>query len=283
MSLNEFQIRSYHDRGFLSPVDAFNRDDMERLQRAFDDFEQQCLDRSGPIVGSPMQFRPHLHQPWAAALVRRPEILDPVESIIGPDILVYHLTIWIKEPGAESYVSWHQDSTYFGLDPFVHVTAWVALTGASEEMGCMRMIPGSHHRGEVPLDEVRTDASLMLRAGQVVTVDESSEAVVATPLEVGQFSLHHTLTLHASGANRTQQRRIGLGISYIPTSCRCTAGQRVNATLVRGSDRYGHFDLEEPPRRAADERGLSQLEHSLQRWNAMRKETKTRVLNRMAH
>jgi len=283
VSLNEFQVSTYHDRGFLSPIDGFQADEMRRLQRAFDDFERQCLERGGPIAGSPMQFRPHLHQPWAADLVRRPEILDAVESLIGPDILVYHVTIWIKEPGADSYVSWHQDSTYFGLAPFVHVTAWLALTEASEDMGCMRMIPGSHRRGELPLDEVRPGGNLMLRAGHALTVDESSEEVVATPLDAGQFSLHHTLTLHASGPNRAERRRVGLGISYIPTSCRCTARQRVDATLVRGVDRFGHFDLEERPERAGDDSGLARLDRSLQRWNAMRRETKARVLERMAH
>src|SRR3954447_22774326 len=74
------------------------------------------------------RVKPYLLFPWAAELVRHPRILDLIEPVIGPDILVFHTTVWLKEAHSENYVPWHQDATYFGLAPFEHVTAWVALT-----------------------------------------------------------------------------------------------------------------------------------------------------------
>ena len=141
-------------------------------------------------------------------------------------------------------------------------------------MGCMRMATGSHLNGELAVSETRNDPSLLLRAGQVVHVDETSLDIEPVPLRAGQFSLHHTLTLHCSGPNQTESRRIGFGISYIPTRCRCIATQRVNATLVRGDDRYGHFDLEATPQATSVQDNERQHAASVQRWNAMRAQIK---------
>ena len=83
-------------------------------------------------------------------LVRHPKVLDAVESLIGPDIMIYHLTSWFKEPGDGTHVSWHQDGTYFGLEPYEQITAWIALTDATPEMGCIKIIPGSQVIGQRP-------------------------------------------------------------------------------------------------------------------------------------
>jgi hypothetical protein len=280
MKLTVEQTEEYRRDGFVSPLEAFSDDEVKVWRQ---DLERMETAAGGPgsLKGTPLQFRPYLHQGWAAEIVGRTEILDAVESLIGPNILAYHLTIWIKEPNSSAYVSWHQDSTYFGLTPFEHVTAWIALTDATEEMGCMRMIPGSHHRGETVLSEVRDDSELMLRQGQALAIDEDKEKVVPVPLKAGQFSLHHTLTMHYSASNLSDGRRIGLGISYIPTDCRNVTGQRVSATLVRGQDDYGHFDLEPPFDPNDPQRGRECLDRSVQEWNAMRAETAKLVERRM--
>lgn len=280
MKLTVEQTAAYRRDGFVSPLDAFSGGEVRAWRLNLEQMEA-AAGGPGSLKGTPLQYRPYLHQNWAAEIVRRPEILDAVETLIGPNILAYHLTIWIKEPNSNAYVSWHQDSTYFGLTPFEHVTAWVALTEATEEMGCMRMIPGSHLRGEIPLSEVLDDSELMLRQGQVLAVDEAAENIVTVPLKAGQFSLHHTLTMHYSAANLSDKRRIGLGISYIPAHCRNVTGQRVSATLVRGRDDYGHFDLEPPFDPNDPQRGRARLDRSLQEWNAMRVETVKLVEQRM--
>jgi len=280
MKLNAGQIERYERFGYLSPLDAFSDDEVKDWRQGLEQLEAET-GGPGSLKGTPLQFRPYLHREWAADIVRRPEILDAVESLIGSDILVYHLTIWIKEANSSAYVSWHQDSTYFGLTPFDHVTAWVALTDASETMGCVRMIPGSHLRGEAVLSEVRDDSELMLRQGQVLAIDEAEETVVPVPLKAGQFSLHHTLTMHTSGANESDVRRIGLGISYIPARCKGTTDQRVSAMLVRGEDRFGHFELEPAFEPSDIQSARDRHARSMRQWNAMRVETAERVKRRM--
>jgi ectoine hydroxylase-related dioxygenase (phytanoyl-CoA dioxygenase family) len=183
-------------------------------------------------------------------LLRHPAILDAVEGLIGPDILVFTCTWFIKEPESAAIAAWHQDATYFGLRPHRHVTAWVALTDATAESGCMEFLPGSHEGGQRPhLSGVVPES--VNRAQQAVDGAVDDAPAVLAPLRAGEFSLHHTLTLHRSAPNRSRDRRIGLGISYIPTHVRHqSTTHKAPATLVRGVDRFGHFELEPAP--AAD-------------------------------
>ena len=214
------------------------------------------------------RLKPYLLYPWAAELVRHPRILDAVEELIGPDILVFHTTIWLKEPRSTNFVPWHQDATYFGLDPHEHVTAWVALTASTPEKGCVQVMPGSHRSGQRPHRDQR-DPAAMLSRGQTLadTVDES--AVVDLVLQPGEVSLHHTLLVHRSGPNRSDERRIDVGISYVPTRVRHIGPTRLSATLVRGTDRYGHFDSEAAPRAEGDPAAIEAHADSLGRfWTA---------------
>ncbi len=197
------------------------------------------------------RVKPYLLFPWAAEIVRHPAILDAVEDLVGPDILVIHTTLWWKPAGSEGFVPWHQDGTYFGLAPHEHVTAWLALTPSTEESGCVTVLPGSHLHGQLPHAD-RKDPRVMLSRGQTVTAEVEAARAVPIPLSPGEFSLHDTLVLHASAPNRAAHDRIGLGISYIPTRVRHVGSTRLSATLVRGEDRYGHFDLEATPRAEAD-------------------------------
>jgi ectoine hydroxylase-related dioxygenase (phytanoyl-CoA dioxygenase family) len=191
-------------------------------------------------------FKPHLLFPWVDEIVHAPEVLDAVEDLIGPDIRLFHLTVWPKDAGSGAYVSWHQDATYFALEPMCHVTAWVALTDASIEAGCMEVVPGSHKLGQLRHADMQDPENLLSR-GQTLAVDVDRSKTAYMPVKAGQFSLHHTHLVHNSRPNRSSDRRIGLGISYIPTYARCSARRRVTAMLVRGRDTYGHFDDERRP------------------------------------
>jgi len=193
-------------------------------------------------------FKPHLLFTWVDEIVHHPAVLDAVEDLIGPDIRLYHLSVWPKNAGDGAYVSWHQDATYFGLEPAVQVTAWVALTDASIEAGCMEVIPGSHTLGQLHHAEEGETTKNLLSRGQTITADVDKRRTEFMPVRAGQFSLHHTHLVHNSRPNLSADRRIGLGLSYIPTSVRCTSRTRVTAMLVRGTDRYGHFDDEPRPR-----------------------------------
>jgi ectoine hydroxylase-related dioxygenase (phytanoyl-CoA dioxygenase family) len=156
-------------------------------------------------------------------------------------------------------VSWHQDGTYFGLEPFEQITAWIALTDATPEMGCVRIIPGSHVIGQRPHRDTSVPGNLLSR-GQTIEARPDDTRSVMMPLHAGQISLHHTHVVHSSEPNRTSERRIGIGVSYIPPHCRLINDVRVTASLVRGRDEYGHFDPE--PRPAGDFDVASRAAHA---------------------
>jgi non-heme Fe2+,alpha-ketoglutarate-dependent halogenase len=215
------------------------------------------------------RVKPYLLFPWAAELVRHPRILDLVEDVIGPDILVFHTTAWLKPPYSENYVPWHQDATYFGLAPFEHVTAWVALTPSRAESGCVRVIPGFHHKGQLAHVDDHNDPLTMLSRGQTLAETIREEDAVDLVMEPGDVSLHHTLIAHSSGPNRSDDWRIGIGISYIPTSVRHTGPTRLSATLARGTDRFHHFDHEAAPQAELDVAALAVHSDSQSRyWQA---------------
>jgi ectoine hydroxylase-related dioxygenase (phytanoyl-CoA dioxygenase family) len=198
--------------------------------------------RGGPI-DFPEKSKSYLLFDWADQLVHHPRILDAVEDVIGPDILVYHSTLFLKEAHTPAYVRWHQDSTYFYLDPHLHITAWVALSDATEQAGCMRALPGSHLWGSFEHDD-KPEPMNMIRRGQGISNRFDHETGVPMPVMAGQMSLHHTDLVHASGANESDDRRLGFAISYIPAHLKPTGPVRPSALCVRGKD-HGHFLAEQ--------------------------------------
>jgi non-heme Fe2+,alpha-ketoglutarate-dependent halogenase len=242
--LTEAQIERYHRDGFVYPIDAFAAEEARRYRRAMEEFEAA----QGRQLTKGHNFKPHLLFTWVDEIVHHPAILDAVEDVIGPDIRLFHLSLWPKNAGDPAYVSWHQDATYFGLEPPLQVTAWVALTDASIEAGCMEVIPGSHKLGQLHHAEHSEATNNLLSRGQTITVEFDKSRTEFMPLRAGQLSLHHTHLAHNSRPNLSADRRIGLGLSFIPTSVRCTSRTRLTAMLVRGTDRYGHFDDEPRPR-----------------------------------
>jgi ectoine hydroxylase-related dioxygenase (phytanoyl-CoA dioxygenase family) len=236
------QIARYERDGYICPVDAFPAERANAWRERLEAFERA----EGQKMTRGHNFKPHLLFPWVDEIVHAPEVLDAVEDLIGPDIRLFHLTVWPKDAGSGTYVSWHQDATYFALEPACHVTAWVALSDAPVESGCMEVVPGSHKLGQLPHAEMQDPENLLSR-GQTLAVDIERATTAFMPVKAGQFSLHHTHLVHNSRPNRSNDRRIGLGISYIPTSARCTAKARVTAMLVRGEDEYRHFDDERRP------------------------------------
>lgn len=263
--LSAAALRQYRDRGYVSPLVAFDAATARGYRGAL-----EAGERAHGLAGD-RRRKMHLYLCWADAIVHHPRILDAVEDAIGPDILVYTLTLWVKEPRTDAFISWHQDSTYFGLaPPDAHITAWVALSPSSVASGCVQVVPGSHQRGQLTHAAV-ADTANMFPTGQTIAVgpDEPLDLML---LEPGEFSLHHTWLVHNSMPNRSDDRRIGLGISYIPTHCRCTASVRLSATLARGVDRYGHFDLDPRPDADYDPRALAVHAEAVRRWHAARAE-----------
>jgi len=263
--LTPAQVASYERDGFLTPNPALSPDEPAALLGKLAAFEATL---GGPLtseaINARYRSRTHVLLPWVHSLVSRPAILDTIEDLIGPDILVYTSTWFIKEPESAAIAAWHQDATYFGLRPYVHVTAWLALTDATAENGCMEFLPGSHHGGQREHRAGVVPASVN-RAGQAIVGAVDDRPAVHAPLHAGEFSLHHTLCLHRSQPNQSAGRRVGLAISYVPTSVRhLGVKHKTPAMLVRGVDKYGHFDLEPAPIPGDDARARAAYDRSYQ-------------------
>jgi len=193
------------------------------------------IDKVHTVMTSPYELATH-------ALV-----LDAVEALIGPDILLNNATYIIKEPGAESFVAWHQDLTYWGLsDDDAQVSMWLALAPATVEAGCMAMIPGSHKGGRQDHHEDASDHNLLLLGQRIHDVDTRNARHY--PLEPGEASFHHGWTMHTSAPNTSDDRRIGLNVQYLAPHCE-QSGSAASAMLVRGSDTFAHFGTDRPPTR----------------------------------
>ena len=248
-ALSEEQARDYHRNGFQFPIPVLTR---EEAAARMQDIERLEARIGTPLSKAHKKYRSgsYTFLPWVEALCRHPRVLDAVEDVIGPDILVYWATFFVKEPGSPAFTAWHQDSTYFGLDPHEHVTAWIALTDASEQAGCMEVLPPKGAPRQYRHAQKRLENSINA-AGQVIveTIDETG--VTPMPLKAGEMSLHHTLCPHRSAPNAAPHRRIGYGISYIPAHVRCTGPYRMSALLVRGRNK-GNFDLLPSPRAEFD-------------------------------
>jgi ectoine hydroxylase-related dioxygenase (phytanoyl-CoA dioxygenase family) len=180
--------------------------------------------------------------PWADKLIRHQAVLDAVEAIIGRNILVWNTAVLLKKPNTRDFVSWHQDAYYWGNDPDHVVGAWIALADSTPDNGCVRVIPGSHNWGILAHADTFGEDNMLSRGQQIAkTFDESLATDMA--LEAGEMSLHHTRTVHSSFPNRSHSPRIGFVVTFMSPST-VMLGPRTGATLVRGTDTEGHFDLE---------------------------------------
>ncbi|MBM86685.1 MAG: phytanoyl-CoA dioxygenase [Rhodospirillaceae bacterium] len=237
--LSDAEIQHYETQGYVSPVPVLSADEVNEARAEIEAFEA----RTGKTLDYPEKSKSYLLFDWADRLVRHPHVLDTVEDLIGPNILVYHTTMWIKDVGTPQYILWHQDGTYFFLDPQLHVTAWVALSDAPVEAGCMHVLPGSHTWGQYHHKDDPGEYNLILR-GQAIFGEFNDEDGKPMPLRAGEMSLHHTRLVHCSYPNRHHDRRLGFGISYIPAHVRDIGKSPGSAMLVRGTDRWGHFTPE---------------------------------------
>ncbi len=263
--LSSKEIRQYSNDGYLPGIPILSNKEVKFYRDA-------CLRCCGAGLQDGVRrqasnrVKPFLLYPWAAKLVRHRGILDVVEALIGPNIFVFHATVWFKQPGTGDYVPWHQDATYFGLEPHEHVTAWVALTDSTRKNGCVEVMPGSHALGQKPHRDDR-DNRAMLSRGQTLSIDVDESCAIPLLLSTGEISFHHTLLMHRSAPNNSSGPRVGIGISFIPTRVRHITETRLSATLVRGVDNFGHFDLEPSPTEEASTASIAAHSDSLSRYH----------------
>ncbi|NKB55578.1 MAG: phytanoyl-CoA dioxygenase [Alphaproteobacteria bacterium] len=254
--LSDAARRQYQDDGYYFPARAINPEEAARYRGKLEAFEAS---QGGKIAGR-MRQKLHLLLTWMDELVRHPAILDAVESVLGPDILCWQTSFFIKDAKDAGFVTWHQDSTYWGLSKPDVATAWLALSRSSLESGAMRVLPGTHKWDQLAHTDSFDKKNLLTR-GQQVDADIDDSKAVDLILQPGEFSLHHVRLVHASEPNQSEDRRIGLAIRYVAPHVHQATSVPDSALLVRGEDAYGHFEAERSP--AADMHPDAVAQHAL--------------------
>lgn len=227
----------YEKDGFICPISVLAEDEAILLRSKLESFEAT----QGGKLEPAQRNKSHLLFKWLDDLIRDPRILDPVEDLIGPNILCWNTLFWIKEAGSKSFVSWHQDTRYWGLSSDQVITAWLALSPAGVENGCMRVMPGTH-REDVLEHEDRYDENNMLTRGQEISSDIDETKARHMPLSVGEMSIHNYRLAHASDVNNGPDRRIGISMHFLPPDTAQIIGTWDSAALVRGNDVYNNFE-----------------------------------------
>jgi hypothetical protein len=265
MSLTAQQIEFFRSNGYLSPLTAFSADDALEYRKKIERYEAE----SGSDVNKRLKIKAHLAFPWMCAIARSPAIVAAVQSLLGPDVLLFGSSCFAKEAHDARFVSWHQDSAYYGLDPHEEVTVWVALSRSNSASGCVRVLPGSHLGPDREHEETYAADNLLARGQSLRGIDDS--LAVEMPLEPGQFSMHHERTAHDSRPNRSDDRRIGLALFYMPAHANSTLGRR-SAMPISGVDRFGYWDRDPEPQIDLDPASMAVLD---QVWAKYRDATAT--------
>lgn len=253
--LNGDLTQQYWDDGYLFPIQVIPPAEAAKARAELETIEKDWLDNGLPQpLNTYKRVNAHVVMPFAARLAKDPRVLDVIEGVLGPDILVYAAEFFIKEPRTKHIVSMHQDLTYWGLGATQGlVTAWIALSPSTPASGCMDFVRGSHKNAILPHEDTFDENNLLSR-GQEVRVDVADEDKVAIEIHPGQMSLHHGLTIHGSGPNTSDDRRIAMVVRYCTPDVAQEVGDKDYAMLARGQDDKGNFiHVPEPTRNFSPE------------------------------
>ena len=244
-SLPDAQVESFGKNGYLHPVPVLSDAEVQRHLGAYMQYVQENKARLDALPANQkyqVLSETHFAMPWVHEIVSNPRVLDAVESLIGPNILAWNATWFSKMPGDKTFVSWHQDGTYWNLTPPTVVTAWIALTPVSSANGCLRVIPGTHKQPQMPQRETYNKDNALSRGQEIaVAVDEAQ--AVDIELQPGEMSLHHIWIVHGSKANTGSVPRIGIAVRYVPPHVLQDSPAKPFAQLLRGRDTHGNFEI----------------------------------------
>ena len=242
--LNTKKIKFFNNNGYLFPIKVMEEKEAFLYRTALEDYEKS----QGSAISGIDKHKSHLLFSWVNEIVHNKNILDSVEDILGPNILCWSSSFFIKEANENSFVSWHQDAQYWGLEPDDVLTAWVAISDASLETGPMEVIPKSHKWQNLEHKETFNEKNLLTR-GQELNIKTSEYTTIPMPLKPGEISLHHVKLAHSSRINKTNDRRIGIAIRYTTPQVKQTKAdkEKDTALLVRGKDQFMNFNHEIVP------------------------------------
>lgn len=271
-SLTATQREQYYATGCLFPIRGLPTSEAASMLDRLAAFEAE----RGLVASDVIRNKGHLKLLWVYELVHHPVLLDAVESIIGPDILCWGSSLFIKDAGEEKTVAWHQDSYYWDIGTTNVCTLWIAFAPSTIDNGALQVLPGTHlghirEHGPSPdgssnmiynVGGTYREECTELPPGASQSFEPGAGGAQQVLLEPGEFALFHNNIVHGSPPNHAAGgRRAGLGIRYCATSCKPgPAAASRKATLVRGTDTFHHFKPDPVPTADMDEDLVSLLD-----------------------
>lgn len=232
---------NYRKEGFLTGIPIAGEAEATRYQHAYNALEAEVGKEKCEIGLIDWHFD---HQ-FIWELATHPKIVDVIETLIGPDVMLLATHFFCKYGPREKFVAWHQDVTYWGLEPPDAVTAWYAIDDSDTGNGCMRVIPGSHQRGIQEHGTSEQEGNLLSINQEVPVAEAEAETAVDLVLKAGEMSIHHGQMIHGSLPNHSTRRRCGLTVRYIDPSVKQAEENSLKRPwkpiLLRGEDRYQNF------------------------------------------
>jgi hypothetical protein len=233
--LTHEQLTEYEELGFLHSIPILSPAEVAH-------FCAQIEETCGALGGHVTRLDgPHLFFRWAWELSTHPRVLDCMEQLIGPNVLLKSTRLFYKFGNSDSFVGWHQDGITEALKDAYVPAIWLGLTPATAENGCLRVVPRSHRLGLIAHAD-RPNANNLTTQGATAQIDiETPQDVV---MQAGEMSLHHPLMLHASNPNRSAESRIGFSATY---STPALTASRTAVAWVRGDGPCDRFRIVSEP------------------------------------
>lgn len=232
-------LTCFKQDGIVFPISVLTPGETRFYRQACDELERQLGGKPRTVEVRQM----HLHFRWAFELASHPRVLDAVEELLGPDLVIWATELFAKHPhDAAVSIGWHRDRTYLEFDPRFTVTAWIALSDCNLDNGCLCVV--------LERERERATAWQTQRGRRDDREnrhpDVPPEAITPVILKPGQMSLHDAHILHGSGPNRSAEKRVGFAVRYVTPQAQPRT-PRPPAILARGNDRFGRFAFVAPP------------------------------------
>lgn len=233
--LSHKQLSAYDELGYLHSIPVLSPDEVAYFRDAI---EETCRVLGGRVT---RLDAPHLFFRWAWDLSTHERVLDCMEQLIGPNVLLKSTRLFYKFGNTGSFVGWHQDGITEEVKAAYVPAIWLGLTPATAENGCLRVVPRSHRLGLIPhADRPNPDNLTTQGATAQVRIGEPQDVV----MQAGEMSLHHPLVLHASNPNRSGESRIGFSATY---SSPALTASRSAVAWVRGDGPRDRFRIVDKP------------------------------------
>lgn len=238
------QIDDFNQNGFISPLDVLSDSEVElhreNVSRAMNLAKQKGFDHHSLVAWEG-------GLPFLYDLCTHPKILDPVEDLIGPNIVCWFSVYFCKNPHDDVNIGMHQDASYWPLSHYKGVSIWLAVDDADASNGQLTMLPGSHQQGEIGYEYAELEEKNLIHL-VVRDAEKYGEPVVPINLKAGQMSVFSPLVLHGSKGNTSNRRRCGLVIRYFAPEVRHLEDYGYHSIVCRGEDPYGHWAKVHVPR-----------------------------------